>query len=163
MMDVITEPLLTLATPIGNIRLRLASNRLLGVTFTDAPPCDPSSLCPPSHRIALELERYFATGNHHFECPLTLDGTPFQQRVWRALQAIPCGQLLTYGELAKQLQTSPRAIGNACRANPIPIIIPCHRIVGQNSLVGYSGDTNEPGLRIKRFLIDLEQNAIPIR
>lgn len=152
-----------IASPVGNIQLSLAGATLLGLTFTCKTANNPHSLPPSCLKITRELNHYFSAAHHTFICPLHTNGTPFQQRVWKALQGIPYGELLTYGQLAKQLNTSPRAIGNACRANPIPIIIPCHRIVGQKGLVGYSGDTSGPGLRIKQFLIDLEQNQFPKR
>ncbi|MGK0673659.1 MAG: methylated-DNA--[protein]-cysteine S-methyltransferase [Halothiobacillaceae bacterium] len=79
-------------------------------------------------------------------------GTPFQQRVWRALAEIPLGQTRTYGELATRLGTSPRAVGGALRANPIPIIIPCHRILAAQGLGGYAG-ASEEGRRRKAWLL----------
>lgn len=86
-----------------------------------------------------------------------LKGTEFQKRVWRALCAIPPGTTKTYGELAKQLNTSPRAIGNACRKNPLPIIIPCHRVVAKNSLGGYAGARIGNLLEIKKWLLRYEK------
>ncbi len=87
---------------------------------------------------------------------LSLQGTPFAQRVWRALQAIPCGDVMSYGELAKKLGTSARAIGNACRRNPVPLIIPCHRVVAANGIGGYCGHTGGAVLEIKRKLLQHE-------
>jgi methylated-DNA-[protein]-cysteine S-methyltransferase len=86
-----------------------------------------------------------------------LDGTDFQKRVWSELQKIPVGKVVTYGDLAKKLKTSPRAVGNACRANPILIIIPCHRVVGKNSLGGFSGQRAGKWLQIKEQLLKYEK------
>ncbi|MBT8127262.1 MAG: methylated-DNA--[protein]-cysteine S-methyltransferase, partial [Gammaproteobacteria bacterium] len=88
-----------------------------------------------------------------FDLPCALQGTPFQQKVWNELKKIPCGTVITYGELANKLGTSARAIGNACRKNPIPLVIPCHRVVAANGIGGYSGDTNGAWLRIKSWLL----------
>jgi methylated-DNA-[protein]-cysteine S-methyltransferase len=100
------------------------------------------------------LDIYFSSYEPDFTPPLSLQGTPFQRRVWEALLAIPYGQTVTYGELAHQLGCrSAQAIGGAVGRNPIAIIVPCHRIVGTNgSLTGYAG-----GLDRKRALLQLEQ------
>ena len=74
-------------------------------------------------------------------------------RVWQALQKIPYGEVKTYGQLAKELKSSARAVGNACRANPIPIVIPCHRIVAVSGIGGYAGKTDGPVLERKRWLL----------
>ncbi len=83
-------------------------------------------------------------------------GTPYQQKVWRALQRIPVGEVRTYGELANELDSCARAVAQACRANPLPILIPCHRVVAANGLGGYMGQTEGAGLAIKRWLLHHE-------
>lgn len=98
------------------------------------------------------LRAYFAREPLPDLPPLAPAGTPFQQRVWRALADIPPGQTRTYGELATQLGTAPRAVGGALRANPIPIIIPCHRILAAQGLGGYAG-ASEEGRRRKAWLL----------
>jgi methylated-DNA-[protein]-cysteine S-methyltransferase len=100
-----------------------------------------------------QLEAYFADPCRPFDLPLALPGTPHQQKVWRALRRIPPGKVRTYGELAKILHSSPRAVGNACRANPIAIIVPCHRVVGATDLGGYMGSRAGVGLDMKRWLL----------
>jgi methylated-DNA-[protein]-cysteine S-methyltransferase len=80
-------------------------------------------------------------------------GTPFQRRVWQRLSAIPAGETLTYGALARELGTSARAVGGACRTNPIPLVIPCHRVVATNGLGGYSGERGGDWLAKKRWLL----------
>ncbi|MCW8916905.1 MAG: methylated-DNA--[protein]-cysteine S-methyltransferase, partial [Magnetovibrio sp.] len=87
------------------------------------------------------LMAYFKTGQENFKAlPLDPDGTKHQKAVWKTMQAIHPGNVKTYGEVAKSLKSSAQAVGNACGANPIPILIPCHRIIGQNNWGGYSGD-----------------------
>lgn len=85
-------------------------------------------------------------------------GTPFQHRVWQYLCQIPAGTTQTYQQLATALSTWPRPVGQACRVNPYPLIIPCHRVVAKQGLGGYMGP-NETGLAIKRALLDLEQET----
>ncbi|MDA3870352.1 MAG: methylated-DNA--[protein]-cysteine S-methyltransferase [Gammaproteobacteria bacterium] len=91
-----------------------------------------------------------------FDIELQVQGTSFQKRVWQALRRIPAGQVLSYGELARQLNTSARAIGGACRANPVPLIIPCHRIVAKDGMGGFAGSTEGASLNIKRRLLEHE-------
>lgn len=101
-----------------------------------------------------QLEDYFAGQRQDFALPLAPHGTAFQQKVWTAMAAIPYGQTRTYGQLAGLLGTAPRAVGGACGRNPLPIIVPCHRVLAaQGRLGGYSG---LDGLESKRFLLTLE-------
>ena len=100
-----------------------------------------------------QLNSYFDGNRQSFELPLNPAGTPFQNRVWAAMLDIPSGQVQTYGQIAKKIGSAARAVGMACGANPIPIIIPCHRIVVATGLGGYSGDG---GLVTKQALLDLE-------
>ena len=102
-----------------------------------------------------QIEGYFRGERREFDLPLATEGTPFQQRVWAALRTVPYGETLTYSELASRLgcPKAVRAVANAVGANPISILIPCHRIVGKNGgLTGYAG-----GLEAKKLLLQLEK------
>jgi len=90
---------------------------------------------------------------------LRLQASPFQQRVWQALCEIPSGETRSYGTLARQLQTSARALAAACRANPVPILVPCHRVVAAHGPGGYMGETAGPALAIKQWLLHHERHA----
>ncbi|MBF0309435.1 MAG: methylated-DNA--[protein]-cysteine S-methyltransferase [Magnetococcales bacterium] len=106
--------------------------------------------------LTTALQAFFAGRPWTEETPaLRLDpqGTLFQMRVWQTLLTIPYGQTTTYGELAHRLETAPRAVGGAVAANPLPLLIPCHRVVGVNGLGGYSG---QGGLVSKQRLLDWE-------
>jgi methylated-DNA-[protein]-cysteine S-methyltransferase len=106
-----------------------------------------------------ELERYFDGASTNFSVPLRPAGGPFRRRVWERLAAIPWGATASYGALAVELGTGPRAVARACAANPIPIIIPCHRVVAASGgLGGYSGGE---GIVTKRALLALEGVAVP--
>lgn len=146
----------TIPSPIGFLTLQLSESKLSGIDYATTSTPSTSSQNKIIQVICDELAAYFKNPSHSFTIPLHLHGTPFQQRVWEALRRIPSGTTLTYGDLAKQLHTSPRAIGNACRANPIPIIIPCHRILAKNHLGGYTGKTNGKMLAIKQWLLQHE-------
>lgn len=105
-----------------------------------------------------QLEEYFAGRRQTFDLPLRPQGTDFQRRVWKELLQIPYGQTATYGEIAKRIgnPNAARAVGQACNANPIPIFIPCHRVVGSNSrLTGFA-----LGLDVKSALLELEREEL---
>ena len=105
-----------------------------------------------------KIEKYLAPSSKTktINVDVKLDVTPFQEKVLKQLQAIPYGETRTYGEIAKILKTSPRAVGNACRNNPVPIIIPCHRVVAASGIGGYDGAKSGWLLNIKRKLLESE-------
>lgn len=104
-----------------------------------------------------QLYEYFKTERKSFNLPLNPQGSDFQKQVWQKLFLIPYGQTLSYAALAQKINSAPRAIGLACAKNPIPIIIPCHRVIAQNgSLKGYSGFN---GLKDKQYLLNLEADS----
>lgn len=112
-------------------------------------------------RLIDALADYFRQPGVTFDLPLAVAGTPFQQRVWRAISAIPCGETRSYGDLARELETSPRAVGGACRANPLPLLVPCHRVIaadGGNG--GFMGHAPGQGMSagVKAWLLQHERN-----
>jgi len=110
--------------------------------------------------VAGQLEGYFAGARHTFDVPLTLNGNPFEQRVWAELLTIPYGETASYGQIARQIGSpdAPRAVGLANGRNPVAVIVPCHRVIGANgTLTGYGG-----GLERKRLLLDLESGVLPL-
>ncbi len=110
---------------------------------------------------ARQLKAYFANRLKSFDLPLSPDGTEFQQKVWDELQRIPFGETISYGELARRIRkpTASRAVGAANGQNPIPIVIPCHRVIGSNgALTGFGG-----GLPIKEYLLRLESPLFATR
>lgn len=119
-------------------------------SFAEKAPAD--SL---SEQVALQVERYLADPDFRFSLPLAEAGTAFQRRVWEAISAIPRGEVLTYGQIAKHIRSAPRAVGQACGANWFPIIIPCHRVTAAGGLGGFSNHDDENGfhLGVKRWLL----------
>ncbi len=144
-------------TPLSNIAFTTHHNKLQTLQFVSK---QHKLIAPKTEfdkRVAYQLTQYFKQATVQFNLPMQLIGTSFQQRVWHALQQIPNGETSTYGALAKKLKTSPRAIGNACRANPISIIIPCHRVLAKNHDGGYSGQISGKWMNIKRWLLQHER------
>ena len=141
----------TIETPIGALTLTASADAVTAVRFGAQGARDASALLDAAEA---QLREYFAGTRRTFDLPLAPRGTAFQQRVWAALRAIPYGETCTYGELAAAIgsPSASRAVGMANHHNPIPIVIPCHRVIGANgTLTGYAG-----GLEIKRKLLALE-------
>lgn len=142
-----------LDTPMGPLGIRLADEAVSGIDFLPSlarlkPPAGPLAL-----EVARQLEGYFRDAGFAFSLPLAESGTAFQRRVWAALRAIPAGDTLTYGELARALASSPRAVGGACRANALPIVTPCHRVIARAGVGGFAGRTTGPEVARKRWLL----------
>jgi len=145
---------LAMKSPVGWLGIRTDG---ASVTAVDIQPDRPGTGSEPglvARRAEQALARYFAGDTAALSgLPVAPVGTPFQQRVWNRMSAIPAGETLTYGALAGDLGTSARAVGGACRANPIPIVIPCHRVVAAQGLGGYSGERGGDWLEKKRWLL----------
>jgi len=145
-------------TPIGWITLEENGEGITGLSFGKAVPKNGGNLeeTPLLANAAAQLEEYFQGKRRDFELKLIPKGTPFQVGVWQALQEIPYGETRSYKEIAQGVGSGKgfRAVGMANNRNPIPIFIPCHRVIGANgSLVGYGG-----GLPVKVHLLDLEKD-----
>ena len=110
---------------------------------------------------ARQIKLYLAGRLRSFDLPLAPAGSPFQQRVFAAMRAIPYGTVMSYGDLARAVDSAPRAIGGACGANPLPILVPCHRVVASGRRLGGYGGYG--GLATKRFLLDLEGALLDLR
>ena len=106
--------------------------------------------------VVRQLENYYGDPQWHFDLPLDLAGTSFQQRLWRALNKVPVGTTDTYGQLACQLNSGAQAVGQACRRNPVPVVVPCHRIVSLQGMGGYAGEVDGEKMSIKRALLTHE-------
>jgi len=144
-------PYLTCPSPLGALTLFEEDGKIISL---DWGAVDGGEETPLLRKAADQLEAYFDGELKQFDLPLDPHGTAFQKKLWRALEAIPYGSTLTYGELASRIDSAPRAIGGACGRNPIPIIIPCHRVLAAGGKMGgYSG---HEGTDTKEFLLHLE-------
>ena len=144
------------SAPVGLLGVRMHGGCLTAIDF--APACEPPQRAPDAVTRAVldQLFHYFEDARWEFDLPLAPGGTPFQRRVWQALRRIPSGSTRSYGELAGELGSSARAVGGACRRNPIPIVVPCHRIVSATGVGGFMGERDGEALAIKRWLLDHE-------
>lgn len=138
-----THVISTFNTPAGWLCVTHDEHHVHRAVFTQKPGLEQSNHAM-AHIIANQLDEFSKHPQHIFELPIKPQGTPYQLRVWNALRTIPAGLILTYGELARILKSAPRAIGQACKRNPIALFIPCHRVVGPNSLGGYMGRIDLP-------------------
>lgn len=142
-----------IVSPIGKLGIETQDESLIGIHFLSPE----TAIIKPSSLLAKEVERqllaFFNKKISVFDLPLQFSGSIFQQTVLRRLCHIPIGSTLTYGDLGTELKTSPRAIGNACRHNLIPIVVPCHRVVAKQHIGGYSGAVDGNLLRIKKWLL----------
>jgi len=150
------QTLMTMRSSIGTLCLVAEDDRLVGLYLPDRPaPTGPKARSAVLTRTAAQLDEYFAGERRDFDLPLAPSGTEFQTTVWFALAKIPFGETCSYGELARVVgrPSASRAVGAANGANPISIILPCHRVIGSNgTLTGYGG-----GLPMKRWLLDHER------
>jgi len=149
-------PQLATNSPIGPLTISEEDGRIVSLDWG----WPPDSVETPLLLAARDqLEEYFAGSRTVFELPLDPPGTEFQRRVWRELAAIPYGETRSYGQLAARLGTAPRPLGGACGRNPLPVLIPCHRVLaGDGRLGGYSGID---GIDTKIFLLRLEGVTLP--
>lgn len=142
---------ITCDTPIGPMTFRQDGDAIVSLSWETAEHQNPTPLL---RRAAAQLKEYFAGSRTDFDLPLAPRGSDFQRAICDAMLRIPYGKTRTYGDLAADLDSAPRAVGMACGRNPIPIVIPCHRVVGANgNLTGYSGGK---GVDTKSFLLRLE-------
>jgi methylated-DNA-[protein]-cysteine S-methyltransferase len=153
-------PVARVVTPIGTLGL-VGSDAGLARVRWSAEGLEPGPSCPVLDDTADQLGAYFAGELTSFDVPLDLGGTEFQRHCWLALATIPYGQTVSYGEQARRLGLGPdsaRAVGAANGRNPVPIVLPCHRVVGADgSLTGFGG-----GLPLKRFLLEHEGALLPL-
>lgn len=145
-----------ITSPIGKLGIKTNASAITRIEFLPATKAE----LAPQNKIAESaihaLKKYFSNPSCIFVLPLALEITDFQKKVLHYLQKIPVGQTQSYGDIAKNINTSARAVGNACRRNPVPIIIPCHRVVAKKHIGGFSGDIDGIKIKMKKWLLDHE-------
>lgn len=143
--------------PIGRFGVAVADDFVTRIERLDT-GSDQAATHPLAAEVVRQLAAWSDDLRHRFDLPLAPAATPFQRRFRAALCAVPVGEVVTYGELARRLASAPRAVGNACGANPLSIVVPCHRVVAANGIGGYGRD---PGggsaVEFKRWLLDRER------
>ncbi|MBY4895478.1 methylated-DNA--[protein]-cysteine S-methyltransferase [Cupriavidus sp. AU9028] len=147
-----------LAAPFGRLGVRAGSGGIEEIHFLPADTPLRDNPLPLIAALAARLQAYYADPDASLDIPLAMRGSGFQQRVWQAIRAVPAGRTATYGELAAQAGGTARAVGQACGANPFPLVVPCHRIVGAKGLGGFAHH-GEDGfhLEVKRWLLRHER------
>ena len=151
----------TLAAPFAVIGLRARDDRLLSVEYLPFktaihPPRDPLS-----REVCSQIHAYLKDPLHRFDIPYALQGTAHQRRVWGQIARIPSRETRTYGDLARILKSSPRAVGGACGSNPVPLIVPCHRVVAAGGrLGGFMHSREDFPLGIKSWLLNHERICV---
>jgi methylated-DNA-[protein]-cysteine S-methyltransferase len=142
------------AAPFGQIGIRTRGEHLVGVEYLGA---EGKRLVPQdavARETCAQIAAYLADPTHCFDLPYVLEGSPFQCGVWRAIAAIPSGTTRTYGELAAELRSAARAVGGACGSNPVPLVVPCHRVVAAGGRIGGFMHSRARGpLSIKQWLL----------
>ena len=143
----------TVSWPLGVLGIQMEAKAISRVMFLqeDTPPIRPATAA--AKRAVEAIQRYLENP-HKIPCvSVDLKGTVFQQKVWHALQQLQPGEVVSYGELAKRLGTGARAVGNACRNNPVPVLVPCHRVVAKSGMGGFSGKQSGSMMDIKTWLL----------
>lgn len=144
-------------SPCGRLGVRVADDYVTAVDWLPAGP-DRAADHPLAAEAVRQLAAWFEDPRRSFQLPLAPAPTPFQRRVREAMRAIAPGETRTYGQLAAELATAPRAIGGACRCNPITLVVPCHRVVAQDGIGGYGGDWGAgPAIDQKARLLAFER------
>ena len=146
-------------SPIGGLRIHVSAGLVTAIDFGADMPRGSRLADPLLDRAQTQLTEYFGGERTDFDLPLANEGTEFQKKVWSELHRIPFGETASYGDIARRLGYEPgisRAVGAANGANPIPIVVPCHRVIGADgSLTGYAG-----GIERKRTLLALERPGL---
>ena len=149
-------------TPFATLGITTSATHLTGIRFL-APAT--AALAPRrgsiAHLVCVQLQTYLDEPRFEFDLPLALSGTRHRLAVWEAMQRIAPGKTRTYGELAAELRSSARAVGGACGANPIPVVVPCHRVIAAGGAIGGFMGAKSEGfeLGIKRWLLEHEAAA----
>lgn len=146
-----------IALPCAVLGVRTEDDYLVGLEFLSPRTKPQEPVNAVAREVKGQIEAYLKQALFVFDLPLSVEGTLHQKAVWMLMRQIPAGYVRTYGDVAKQLKSSPRAVGQACGANPVPVVIPCHRIIGKGSLGGFMNASAGNSLDIKRWLLSHEQ------
>jgi len=150
-----------LIAPFGSIGIRADERAVTAIVLLPINvPAKPPKKNSLAHLACVQLMSYFDNAAFVFDLPVRLSGSKHQLDVWHAMQKIQAGTTMTYGQIAAQIDSNARAVGAACGKNPVPIVVPCHRIVAANGLGGFMGGKRDDPLAIKRWLLTHEGVAL---
>ena len=143
-----------LRTPFAVLGIRERGGRLVAIDYLPLATAELAPLTPLAAEAVRQLLAYVEDPHSVFDLPVATNGTTFEDRVWAAIGGIPAGQVRTYGEIARAIRSVPRAVGGACGRNPLPLLIPCHRVVAAGGkLGGFMGGREHDPLAVKRWLL----------
>lgn len=145
-----------ISAPFGAIGIRTQDDFLLGVELIPGQRAEKITQHHFTQSVIRQLQQYLSKPDTVLDIPYAVSGTPFQKRVWQVIASIPAGETVTYSELAKMAGSGPRAVANACGANHVPLVVPCHRVVAKHGLGGFM-QGQESGLLIKSWLLNHER------
>ena len=141
------------AAPFAVLGITTSGGLVTGVRYLPRQVAATAPHDRAAERACREIERYLADPAYHFDLPYALEGTPFQRRVWREIEKLFPLKTITYGGIAQRLGSAARAVGGACGANPVPLFVPCHRVLAAAGLGGFMGGKDDFPLSIKRWLL----------
>ena len=143
----------TVRWPLGVLGIVLDHHAISRLLFLDEDTPEVNPRGTAAKRAVAAVKSYLTNPGKKLRVDIDLQGTEFQQSVWRALRQLKPGEVISYGALAKRLGSGARAVGNACRHNPVPVLVPCHRVVAKNSMGGFSGKQTGLMMDIKTWLL----------
>ncbi len=149
-----------IATPFCVLGVRTAGAQLQEIVFLPRSERELAPLDAVAESTCRQIRRYVDDPQFRFDLPLMPSGTAFQKRVWRCISAIKSGRTRSYAALASELRSAPRAVGQACGANPFPLVVPCHRVVSSTGLGGFAHHTGGFLVSVKRSLL-AHEGALP--
>lgn len=143
------------SAPFGYIGIRTEDQCISEIVYLPQRFAEKSAVNAVAERAATQITSYLHQADFQFDLPLKKIGSVFQQKVWNAIASVPRGQVRTYGQIAKHIQSAPRAVGQACGANWFPLVIPCHRVTAAGGIGGFAGHDDVHGfhLGVKRWLL----------
>jgi len=144
--------------PFAKLGIKCSSSHLLGIEFLSASTIEVKACNQVAQLVVKQLWGYIKDAHYKFDLPVLTQGTVYQRRVWSALSKIKAGKAHTYGFVAKRLDSGARAVGNACRHNPVPIVVPCHRVIAVSGIGGFVGKTK--GLSVNRKIWLLKHEGV---
>jgi methylated-DNA-[protein]-cysteine S-methyltransferase len=150
-----------LPAPFGMLGIRTDGGLLAEIVFLDRRGAALAPQDGVSERACAQLQNYFDDPEYRFDVPLTSRGTPFQRRVWAKISAIRPGRTRSYGDISRELGSAPRAVGQACGANPVPLVVPCHRVLAAGGIGGFAHHEGGFHLSVKRWLLRHEGSMGP--
>lgn len=141
-------------TPFAVLGIRERDDTIIAIDYLAIDALELAPTTPLAREAARQIHAFVSDPHNGFDLPIDVNGTPFEERVWAAIRTIPSGQVRTYGAIARLTASAPRAVGGACGRNPLPLIIPCHRVVAAgNGLGGFMRGRDDNALSIKRWLL----------